>query len=80
MGTTILLGQMIGCGKRKEAGDVIGGSICLFAALAVIVTALMFLVAVPFTKIMSTPEEAVSGTLSCFRIRNHTEPGGAVCE
>ena len=29
MGTTILPGQMIGCGKRKEAGDVIGGSVCL---------------------------------------------------
>lgn len=68
MGTTILLGQMIGCGKRKEAGDVIGGSICLFAILAVIVTALMFLVAVPFAKIMNTPQEAVSGTLSYFRI------------
>lgn len=68
MGTTILLGQMIGSGKRKEAGDVIGGSVCLFAVLAVAVTALMLLIAVPFSKIMNTPAEAVDGTLSYFRI------------
>src|SRR5574344_2967585 len=31
MGTTILLGQLLGEGKRDRAGDVVGASIALFA-------------------------------------------------
>ena len=34
MGTTILLGQRIGEGRGREGGTVIGGSICLFAVIA----------------------------------------------
>ena len=68
MGTTILLGQMIGGGRTDEAGNVIGGSICLFMGLALAVTGLSLLLAMPFTRVMNTPAEAVAGTLSYFRI------------
>ncbi|MBR1391433.1 MAG: MATE family efflux transporter [Lachnospiraceae bacterium] len=68
MGTTIVLGQMIGGGRKKEAGDVIGSSICLFLSLAVAVTILMFIIAIPFAHLMQTPEEAFSQTLSYVRI------------
>ncbi len=41
MGTTILLGQKIGQKKQQEAGDVIGSGICMFAVIAVVITAVM---------------------------------------
>ena len=36
MGTTIMLGQFIGEGKRKDAGDVIGTSVFTFIGVAII--------------------------------------------
>lgn len=41
MGITVLLGQKLGEGRPEEAGRTVGGGICLFAALALAVTALM---------------------------------------
>ena len=68
VGTTVLLGQKLGAGKEDEAGDVIGSNVCFFAALALVVMGLMFLLAAPFTRLMNTPAEAVAGTLDYFRI------------
>lgn len=41
MGITVLLGQKLGEGRPEEAGRAVGSGICLFAALALAVTALM---------------------------------------
>ena len=41
MGITILIGQKLGEGKRKEAGNVVGSGISIFAIIAVIITVLM---------------------------------------
>lgn len=68
MGTTILLGQKIGEKKEKEAGAVIGGAICLFGVLAVIITAVMLLAARPFSTLLHAPAEAFSQTVLYVQI------------
>ncbi len=62
MGTTILLGQTIGKGKREEAGDIVGSSIVFFAIVAVFLTVLMAAINRPFTVIMQAPPEAFDKT------------------
>ena len=63
-GITVLLGQYIGQGKKKNAGEVIGNSIIFFAALAVFITIIMVIFAVPLLNLFNIPEEALSqGTL-----------------
>jgi putative MATE family efflux protein len=75
MGITILLGQKLGQGRPEEAGDVIGGGICLFAVVAAVVTAVMLAAAVPFTALMQAPEEAFDETVRYVRICS----AGSVC-
>ena len=48
MGTTVLLGQKLGQGDLKGAGDAAGGSICLFAAGGAVLTLILVPFAVPF--------------------------------
>lgn len=68
MGTTILLGQMIGEGKRDMAGEVIGASIAMFAVLGIAVAVLMQFAAGPVASLMNAPEEAFSQTTAYIRI------------
>ena len=68
MGTTVMLGHAIGCGKREEAGNIIGNSISFFALLAIIVTLIMVFLSEPFTVLMKAPVEAFDKTESYVRI------------
>lgn len=68
MGTTILLGQKIGQKRLQEAGDVIGSGICMFAVLAIAITAVMMTGAEFLTGIMHAPEEAFEKTALYVRI------------
>ncbi len=68
MGTTILLGQKIGQGKSQEAGAVVGSSICLFAAIAVVFTVATLLFAPALASVMHAPAEAFSQTVDYVRI------------
>jgi len=64
MGTTIMLGQSIGSGKKKEAGDIIGSSICFFAAIAIVLTVIMLIFADDFAGLLHVPEEAFEKTIN----------------
>lgn len=68
MGTTILLGQLIGKKKTEEAGKVVGSSIWLFAALAVIISAVLFFFAGPVLGLLQTPPEAMPEGISYTKI------------
>ncbi len=68
MGTTILLGQRIGEGRGKEGGKVIGSSICLFAVIAGVFTAVIPLLCRPLSSLMNAPAEAFDKTASYIRI------------
>lgn len=68
MGTTILLGQQIGCGERKNGGRTVGTAIVMFAVLAVAMTAVLVLLAPQISSIMKAPAEAFAKTVSYVRI------------
>lgn len=68
MGITILVGQAIGRGKPDEANRVIGSGVCLFAVLAVGLSALMVVFAGPLARLMHAPDEALSQTCAYIRI------------
>ena len=68
MGITILIGQKIGEQKPQEAGSVVMGGVLLFAAIAVFLTVLMQLGAVPLARLMHAPPQAFDRTVSYVRI------------
>ena len=68
MGTTILLGQRIGEGRAREGGSVVGSSICLFGAIALVFTVLIPVLAGRMSAVMNAPEEAYQATVSYIRI------------
>lgn len=68
MGITILIGQKLGEGKRKEAGNVVGSGISIFAVIAVIITILFVAFAPSVAKSMQTPAEAFDSTVTYLRI------------
>ena len=68
MGTTVLLGQQIGCGERKQGGRTIGTAIVMFAVIALIMTAVLVIFAPQVSSIMNAPEEAFGKTVAYVRI------------
>lgn len=68
MGVTVLLGQKLGEDKPEEAGRVVGSGICLFAAVALAVTALMLAAAPNLATAMHAPADAWAGTVTYVRI------------
>lgn len=68
MGATVMIGQAIGAGKRKQASCTIGNTITLFMVLSIILMIGLLLVVRPIVSVMSTPDEAVSGTVSYLTI------------
>lgn len=68
MGTTVLLGQQIGSGKKEEGGRTVGTAILLFAGIAVVMSILMVLFAPQISQIMNAPEEAFQKTVHYIRI------------
>ncbi|MDD3242977.1 MAG: MATE family efflux transporter [Eubacteriales bacterium] len=74
VGTTVLLGQKLGEGKKEEAGSVVGVSITLFAGVGIAIALGMQLAAPAVTRWMRAPQEAFSSTEAYVRICS----GGAV--
>ena len=68
MGTTILLGQQIGCGEKKKGGQTVGTAIVMFAAIAVVMSVILVIFAPQVSRIMNAPEEAFDKTVSYVRI------------
>lgn len=68
MGTTVLLGQQIGSGMRKEGGKTVGTAIVLFCILAVVMSILLVLFAPQISQIMNAPTEAFDKTVGYVRI------------
>ena len=68
MGTTVLLGQQIGSGKREEGGRTVGTAIVMFACIAVAMTAILVIFAPQICSIMNAPKEAFDKTVAYVRI------------
>lgn len=68
MGATVMIGQAVGAGKKEQASLAIGNTVTLFMILSVIVTAVLLLAVRPIVAVMSTPAEAVPGTISYLTV------------
>ena len=68
MGTTVSVGQAIGAGNRKQAARDVGNTIVLFMAVSVSLMAVLLMLVHPIVSAMSTPVEAVNGTIAYLTI------------
>lgn len=68
MGATVMIGQSVGAGKREQASYAIGNTATLFMILSVVVMAVLLLMVKPIVRVMSTPAEAVPGTVSYLTV------------
>ena len=62
MGTTVLLGQKIGAGKKEEGGRIIGTSVVIFFLTGAALTALIPLLSSALARAMNAPEESFAET------------------
>ena len=75
MGITVLIAKYLGEKTPERISRVIGGAICLFVVLAVLLSAAMLLFARQFAELMQAPEEALELTMLYIRICG----GGIIC-
>lgn len=68
MGTTVMIGQAIGADKKEDVTAAISNTVVLFFVLSILGTLVLLLLVRPITAVMSTPAEAVNGTMSYLRI------------
>ena len=68
MGLTILIGQKLGEGNSKEAGNVVGSGISIFAIIAIVITVLIVRFASPISTFMHTPKEAFDSTVMYIKV------------
>lgn len=68
MGLTIVLGQLIGEGKKKSAGQVMGTGIAYFGVIGIVLSVLVALLAEPLSRLLNAPAEALTRTVSYVRI------------
>lgn len=63
MGSTVTIGKAVGGKQSGQAALAIGNTVTLFMGLSVGITVLLLLLVKPIVAVMSTPAEAVSGTV-----------------
>lgn len=68
MGSTVSIGNAVGAGDRKKAALNIGNTVTLFMALSLVLTVALLLVVKPIVNAVSTPAEAVDGTVRYLTI------------
>lgn len=68
MGSTVNIGQAVGRRDKKGVAVNIGNTVTLFMILSVVLTICLLFLVNPIVKVMSTPQEAVSGTVAYLTI------------
>lgn len=68
MGATVSIGQAIGGGDKKKAAYGIGNTVTLFMVVSVMLTVILVVLVKPITAVMSTPANAVPGTVNYLTI------------
>ncbi|WP_294783270.1 MATE family efflux transporter [uncultured Eubacterium sp.] len=68
MGTTVVIGQAVGGRDREKAAKTIGNTVVLFMIVAVAMMAVFLMLVRPIVAVMSTPQEAVEGTVAYLTI------------
>ena len=68
MGTTVSIGQAVGCGDRKRISASTGNTVTLFLGLSLLLTAALLCLRRPIVALLSTPAEAVEGTVAYLTV------------
>lgn len=68
MGSTVTIAQAIGARDKKSASRTIGNTVTLFMAVAVGLMVILLLLVHPIVSVMSTPSEAVAGTVAYLTV------------
>ncbi len=68
MGTTVSIAQAIGADNKKQASKAVGNTIVLFMGVAIVGMVLLLMLVHPIVSVMSTPAEAVNGTVTYLTI------------
>ena len=68
MGITILIGQKLGEGNKKDAGIVVGSGISIFAIIAIVVTIVVVIFSSSIATLMHVPIEAFDSIASYLKI------------
>ncbi len=68
MGTTVTIAQAVGAGDKKRAARAVGNTVTLFGGISALLTVVLLLLVQRITAVMSTPAEAVSGTVQYLTI------------
>lgn len=68
MGTTVTIGHSVGAGDSKSASKYVGNTVTVFMLGSVVLMVLLVAFVKPIVSVMSTPDEAVSGTISYLTI------------
>lgn len=68
MGTTVSIAQNIGAGDRRKAAQAVGNTVVLFVSVSVALTVLLLLLVRHIVSVMSTPAEAVEGTVEYLTV------------
>ena len=68
MGATITIGRAVGGEEHERAALAVGNSATLFMAVSLVLTAVLLVLVRPIAAVMSTPAEAVEGTVQYLTI------------
>ena len=68
MGTTVNIGRAVGARDTKKASKVVGNTMVLFIGVSVVLAVILLLLVRPIVNVMSTPAEAVEGTVRYLTI------------
>lgn len=68
MGSTVSIGQAVGRNDKKSISENIGNTVTLFMIISLILTGILLIFVNPVVSFMSTPPEAVSGTVDYLTI------------
>ncbi|MCR4905196.1 MAG: MATE family efflux transporter [Clostridiales bacterium] len=63
MGTTVLVGRSVGAKRDWDTARAVGNTVTLFGILSLVLTVILFFCVKPLVSLLSTPSEAVEGTV-----------------
>ena len=68
MGTTVTIGQAVGAENKSKVSAVIGNSVTFYLAASIALTVVLLFFVKPLVALVSTPPEAVDGTIGYLTI------------
>ena len=68
MGSTVMIGRSVGAKDDRQVAECVGNTVTLFMTIAFVLMAGLFMFVRPIVGVMSTPTEAVEGTMQYLTI------------